>query len=169
MLEPMDAPMTTAELLATRARALMRRKQDLDMVHERIIAARMKSAQEFTDRTKHTMRDIVHEPGDLVLVRNSRVHADLNRKTKPRYIGPMVVVRRSYGGSYVLAELDGAIGKTKYAAFRLVPYHPRSKLTIPVTKLVEEQEEGYDPGTNDEEPSESYAQTQDGRETDDDY
>ena len=137
MLELTDAPMTTAELLATRARALMRRKQDLDMVHERIVAARMKSAEEFMERTKHTMRNIAHEPGDLVLVRNSRVHADLNRKTKPRYIGPMVVVRRTLGGSYVLAELDGAIGKTRYAAFRLVPYHPRSTLAIPVTKLIE--------------------------------
>ena len=48
----------------------------------------------------------------------------------------MVVVRRTLGGSYVLAELDGAIGKTKYAAFRIIPYFPRSRLSIPVTRLV---------------------------------
>ncbi|KIJ11569.1 hypothetical protein PAXINDRAFT_26204, partial [Paxillus involutus ATCC 200175] len=64
-------------------------------------------------------------PGSLVLVRNSRVKKELNRKTKPQYTGPMVVLRRTTGGSYLLAKLDGSVSKLRFAAFRLLPYHPR--------------------------------------------
>jgi len=49
----------------------------------------------------------------------------------------MVVVRRTYGGSYRLAELDGAVGKSNYAAFRLVPYFPRTHISIPLDRLIE--------------------------------
>ena len=48
----------------------------------------------------------------------------------------MTVVRRTKGGSYVLAELDGSLSKLRYAAFRLLPYYPRSHISVPVTKLL---------------------------------
>ena len=48
----------------------------------------------------------------------------------------MVVVRRTKGGSYLLAELDGAISKFRFAAFRLLPYFPRNNSRIEVTHLV---------------------------------
>ena len=76
-------------------------------------------------------------PGALVLVRNSSVETDLGRKAKPRYLGPMVVIRRMQNGSYRLAKLDGTISNLRFAAFRLVPYHTRSHTTIPVTRLVD--------------------------------
>ena len=57
-------------------------------------------------------------------------------KTKPRYLGPMVVIRRTQGGSYILGELDGSLSKLRYAAFRLIPYRPRDICLIPVTKLM---------------------------------
>ena len=49
----------------------------------------------------------------------------------------MVVIRRSRTGSYRLAELDGAVSKLRYAAFRLVPYLARSCASIPVTCLLD--------------------------------
>ena len=33
------------------------------------------------------------------------------------------MVRCTTGGAYVLAELDGAESKTRYAAFRVIPYY----------------------------------------------
>ena len=54
---------------------------------------------------------------------------------KLRYLGPMVVLRRTTGGSYLLAELDGSIFRLRYAAFRLLPYFPRNEITIPVMEL----------------------------------
>ena len=54
----------------------------------------------------------------------------------PRYLGPMVVLQRTRNGAYRLAELDGAISKLHYAAFRLIPYYAHSSSFIPVTHVV---------------------------------
>ncbi|KDQ28569.1 hypothetical protein PLEOSDRAFT_1016215, partial [Pleurotus ostreatus PC15] len=72
------------------------------------------------------------KPGDLVLVRNIKTEKDLSGKMKARYIGPMVVVRRTKGGSYVLSELDGAVSTLRFGAFRVVPYYPRSRSSLPL-------------------------------------
>jgi hypothetical protein len=69
-------------------------------------------------------------PGDLVLVRNSRIEASLDRKTKPRWIGPMVIVRQMTHGAYILTEMDGAVSKLRFAAFRVIPYHARRRMNI---------------------------------------
>ena len=81
------------------------------------------------------IKDFNFEPGAFVLVRNSRVERELDQKTKPWYLGPMVVIRCTYGGSYILAELDGAVSTMRYAAFRLLPYYLRSRDHISVTQL----------------------------------
>jgi hypothetical protein len=69
-------------------------------------------------------------PGDLVLVRNSHVEASLDRKTKPRWIGPMVIVQQTSHGAYISAEMDGAVSKLRFAAFCIIPYHARRKAPI---------------------------------------
>jgi hypothetical protein len=51
--------------------------------------------------------------------------------------GPMIVVHRSANGSYRLAEIDGALSKLKFAAFRLIPYHARSNKKLVITKFVD--------------------------------
>jgi len=56
----------------------------------------------------------------------------------------MVVLRWTTGGSYLLAELDGAISRLQYAAFRLLPYHSCTRITIPVTDLTELSDEELD-------------------------
>jgi hypothetical protein len=62
-------------------------------------------------------------PGDLVLVRNSHIEASLDRKTKPRWIGPMVIVWQTTHEAYILTEMDGAISKLRFAAFHVIPYY----------------------------------------------
>ena len=52
----------------------------------------------------------------------------------------MVVIRRTPNGAYRLAELDGTVSKLRFAAFRLVPYHARSRSSIPVTRLIDREE-----------------------------
>ena len=47
----------------------------------------------------------------------------------------MVVLRQTTGGSYILAELDGAVSKMRYTAFCLLPYYPQFQTNIPVTEL----------------------------------
>lgn len=133
--------LSTAELLAIRARQLMKREDDLVQIRERILVARNQSRRQFEDQFRNTIVDFNFSPGDLVLVRNTRIEMEANRKAKPQYLGPLAVVRRTTGGSYKLTELDGAISSHRYRAFRLVPYFPRSRLSVPVTRVVGEEGE----------------------------
>jgi hypothetical protein len=50
---------------------------------------------------------------------------------RPRYLGPHVIVSRNFGGAYIIAELDGAVFHRPIAAFRVIPYFPRSSIPIP--------------------------------------
>ena len=133
-------PLPTNELIAIRARQLEKREEDLAAILSNVLRSRFESVHQFEKAHAATIKNHDFKPGTLVLVRNSSIETDLGRKTKPRYYGPMVVIRRTPNGSYRLAELDGAISKLRYAAFRLVPYHARSRSSIPVTRLIEREE-----------------------------
>jgi hypothetical protein len=125
LVHPLEDGMDTDELIAIRAWQLEKRDEDLEMVKEWILKACYESVRQFLDRHQHTIRDYDFKTRTLVLVRNSLIEMELNWKSKPRYFGPMVVVKRTERGAYVLAELDGAVAKTSYAAFRIVPYFAR--------------------------------------------
>ena len=133
-------PLPTSELIAIRTRQLEKREEDLAAILSNILRSRYESVRQFEKAHAATIQNHDFKPGALVLVRNSSIETDLGRKTKPRYYGPMVIVRRTQNGSYRLTELDGAVSKLRYAAFRLVPYHARSRSSIPVTRLIEREE-----------------------------
>ena len=50
---------------------------------------------------------------------------------QPQYIGPMVVISRNKGGTYIICDLDGTLGHAPIAAFRVVPYLTCEKLELP--------------------------------------
>lgn len=133
-------PLSTADLLTARARQLQIRQADLDQIHARVLKSRHASVRHFEKQFQHTIKDHDFGPGSLVLVRCAGADADLVNKTKPRYFGPMVVIRRTRNGAYRLAELDGAVSKLRYAAFRLVPYYSRSQSYIPVTRILDRED-----------------------------
>ncbi|EEB91233.1 hypothetical protein MPER_10442 [Moniliophthora perniciosa FA553] len=58
----------------------------------------------------------------LVQVCNTSIEKSLDKKMKPRYQGPYVIVRQMKGGSYIVAEMDGTVLKEKVATFRVVPH-----------------------------------------------
>lgn len=136
LVPPPDDMMTTEDLIAFRARQLEKRPDDLAKVMESVRLARSQYIAEFMKRNRLSIRDYDFKPGDLVLVRNKAIETEHSRKMKPRYLGPMLVVRRRAGGAYHLAELDGTISKRTYAAFRVIPYHARRRLEGNITKLL---------------------------------
>ena len=83
---------STTELVAWRARQLQKRHEDLEHIKDQVLKARYRSMKDFEKAHLSRTTDVEHEPGSLVLVRNSRVEAELSRKTKPRYLGPMIIV-----------------------------------------------------------------------------
>ncbi|KIK18403.1 hypothetical protein PISMIDRAFT_14386 [Pisolithus microcarpus 441] len=127
---------STTDLIANRARQLQKWPEDLQLIHDQVLKSRFASAKDFISRFEKTIHDFDFKPGTLVIVRNSCIEKELDRKTKPHYLGPMVVVRRTKGSSYLLTEPDGTISKFRFTAFRLFPYFPRNKSRIEVTHLV---------------------------------
>jgi hypothetical protein len=132
---PSRGAFTTADLIAWRTRQLQKHESDLDAIKDKVVAACFKSIRDFEQCFRASIKSYEFEPGALVLVRNSKVEYKLSKKTKPWYLGPMVVVGRTKGGSYMLAELDGTISKLCFAVFRVIPYFPSSKDRISVTQM----------------------------------
>ena len=145
----LDKLQPTEDLIAKRAMMLQKRPQDLERVRQQVLKARWDSIRQLEKDFKNNIVDFKFAPGTLVLVRNSKFDKVLSDKTKPRYFGPMVVIKRTQGGSYVLGELDGSISKLRFAAFRLIPYHPRNLKAVPVTKITMEGEQDFEEITHD--------------------
>ena len=53
---------------------------------------------------------------------------------------PMVIVHWTKGGTYILAELNGAISRLWYAMFQVIPYLVRFLDCLPDTSLMDEAE-----------------------------
>ncbi|KAJ2936233.1 hypothetical protein H1R20_g861, partial [Candolleomyces eurysporus] len=153
MAPPITSTMSTTDLIAYRATQLQRRQEDLERVKTSLHKARIASARQYEERFRATIKDFNFAPGTLVLVRNSRFNSTIGSKAKPRYHGPLVVIRRTTGGSYILSELDGSISKLRYAAYRLLPYHPRNIRQIPISKITEMSSDELDDYTRDREPN----------------
>jgi hypothetical protein len=127
LVEGFQSGMSTSDLLALRVRQLHRHPQDLKQAADVLKQARFKSKQQFEKRYWHRLQKEDYKPGQLVLVRNSRLEATVTKfKTDPRYLGPYEVVEKSKRGTYTLKELDGAVHAERYAAFRIIPYITRT-------------------------------------------
>jgi hypothetical protein len=66
-----------------------------------------------------------------VLMQNTAIEKSLNRKMKPRYLGPLIVLSRNGGGAYILCELDRSVLRNTVAVFQLVPYSARKSIDLP--------------------------------------
>ena len=128
---PPDSILSTTDLIARRAIALQKRQEDLARLKSRVHDARNRAALRFECEHAAKIRDFNFKRGDLILMRNTAIEKALNRKMRPRYLGPMIVVSRNRGGAYIVCDLDGTLSHAPIAAFRIVPYLARRRLEIP--------------------------------------
>ena len=92
LLPPPDSLLSTTDLIARRAIALQKRQEDLARLKERVHAACNRAAIRFEQDHSATIRNFNFSRGDLVLVRNTAIEKALNRKMRPRYFGPMIIL-----------------------------------------------------------------------------
>ena len=144
-----ESLLSTEDLIAQHAIMLQKRNQDLLRVCEEVVKARWESVKQLKKTVKSNIQDFDFKPGSLVLVRNLKFDKILSDKTKSCYFGPMIIIKRTKGGSYLLGELDGSLSKLRFAAFRLIPYRHRDIKSVPVTKFTNNIEESLDEITHD--------------------
>ena len=120
-----------------RARQLEKRPADIAAMRERVRKFRQEAADR-NARNYNGLKAALRVPiGTLVLVKNTRIEMELNRKPKPRWLGPFIVLRRHSGGSYILAELDSSVIVDRIAAARVRLYHARADVRYNVKQIVE--------------------------------
>ncbi|KNZ79579.1 hypothetical protein J132_09168 [Termitomyces sp. J132] len=96
-----------------------------------VLSAHRLSAIRFETEHAAMIRDYNFKAGDLVLMRNTRIEVTHNKKMKPHYLGPLVVISHNHGGAYIICELDGSVLHCPVATFCLVPYFAREHITVP--------------------------------------
>lgn len=87
-----DSLLALTDLIARCAIALQKHQDDLSQLCARVHQHRNKAVLHFEKEHSVTIYDLDFKAGSLVLVQNTVIEKSLNRKMRPRYLGPLVIV-----------------------------------------------------------------------------
>ena len=126
--------------------ALAKHSTHVAEMRKRIDRDKLKWIQTYERDYRAVIKDFEFKSGDLVLLRNTAIESALDKKMKVRYNGPMIVVKHNKGGSYIVADMTGAVWQQKVARFRVIPYFAREKLDLPegVMSIIDTDQETLD-------------------------
>jgi ribosomal protein L21E len=146
LVKPPDGVISEEELIGMRARALAKHRIHVDQMRKRVDKDKLLRLKAYEKDFKAVIKDFKFKPGDLVLIRHTEIESSLDKKMKPRYTGPMIVVAENKGGSYIIAEMSGAVWHQKVAKFRVVPYFARQKIDLPegIMEIIDTDEAGLE-------------------------
>jgi len=135
--------LSRVELIGLQAMALAKHIAHVEEMREKVTKEKIRRTLQLERDLQHKIEEFNLGPGSLVLVKNSAIEMLADRKMKPRYLEPIVVMRKLHGGAYILAKLDGSVWQNKVAAFRVLLYLSRRKLNFnsEVKELLDASEE----------------------------
>lgn len=139
LADPPIGVLTEEEMIGMRARALAKHKIHVEQMRKRVDEDKLRRLLAYEKDFASVIKDYKFKPGDLVMMRNTAIEKSLDKKMKARYNGPMIVVRETKRGAYILAEMTGAVLQHKVAKFRVVPYFARKKIPLPegIMKIID--------------------------------
>ncbi|KNZ80697.1 hypothetical protein J132_04941, partial [Termitomyces sp. J132] len=127
---PPNSLLSTTDLIVHRAINLQCHQEDLNHLHSNVLSAHHLATIHFEAEHTAMICDYNFQGSELVLMRNTRIEVTHNKKMKPCYLGPLVVISRNHGSTYIFCKLDGSVLHCPIAAFRLVPYFAREHIPV---------------------------------------
>jgi transposase InsO family protein len=94
LVEGFRQKLSSKELLTLHIQQIECRDKDVVRAMQILRSSRLASKRQFEKRFETHLVHGIYSPGDLVLIRNTAMEKELNRKTKPRYLGPYKVIRQ---------------------------------------------------------------------------
>ena len=136
LVPKLDKLLSHIDLLTIWACQLEKCESDLNAIKEQVLKAWYTSIAQFKKDNANLIKDFDFMPGLLVLVCNTRIETDLSRKTKPRYLGPLLVVRHNWNNAYILMDWCASYLSLDFNLFPTIPDHALSSLLLPSSTSV---------------------------------
>ncbi|KNZ81102.1 hypothetical protein J132_03093 [Termitomyces sp. J132] len=109
--------LSTTNLIVHQAIDLQCQQEDLDHLHSNLFSTCHLAAICFKAGHAATICNYNFQASDFVLMRNTRIKVIHNKKMKPCYLGPLVVISCNCGSAYILCKLDGSVLHFPIATF----------------------------------------------------